>query len=475
MSDQLEPDITMNIATLVGAAGLFGHALEDRRRIAHRQEPDLVDRVVIGSATLLSPAARKVPFLAAPMDILPYRMADGRRACQLLELNGSGMAGMLNMPYRVVSMILGYMEQFAQSIANKDPLILVSFSGDPKEGKENKMIHEKMLYADALVRGFFKAGKLAEVLALPDLEQGVALPESGPTIVLGFTRQILKKLKVVDGKVTLKGRVVNVAVNDRLTRSMAKRYGHHNLVAQGLLSLNASYDAGADKHVAYGHLNDFLAKQKKGSVCQPVDFEMAKEGKELRAAVLRRLREGKATVIKPQGTGHGDGIDFIFPDYSEFDAVAAVERSIATIKAKYSLRNSGFPYTVCSYIDALTVDRPNHHLHNHKYELRVIAFRDGNTIKACPSIAKMAGMPWNPGEIRREMLINNLNADYRDQGHRLDYVLPLLNRETLDILGYEIQDLIDLCQFATGFVCHLMDELAAGEVAPAPLPKAARG
>jgi hypothetical protein len=118
------------------------------------------------------------------------------------------------------------------------------------------------------------------------------------------------------------------------------------------------------------------------------------------------------------------------------------------------------PYTVCEFVDACRVSEPGHRLEGHKYELRVVVYRDGQSLKAVPSIAKVARERASDDRLERRSLINNItaSADTR-KVCGTEYMLPLCNHRTLDTLGLAETDLQDLCAFATALVRHTLDQI----------------
>src|SRR5690606_19723098 len=136
---------------------------------------------------------------------------------------------------------------------------------------------------------------------------------------------------------------------------------------------------------------------------------------------------------KPHGTGLGHGIEFFF-DVSESASsiIDRIDRSLRQTEAYYGLAGGALPYTVCEYVDACRVEDETHPLHDHKYELRVVVYRDRGSLKAMPSIAKIARERTTTGPVARRALINNITAS----GDTMkvcgtDYMLPLCNPRTL--------------------------------------------
>ena len=126
----------------------------------------------------------------------------------------------------------------------------------------------------------------------------------------------------------------------------------------------------------------------------------------------------------------------------------------------YALQGGAFPYTVCDFLDTCTIRQPGHPLRGHKYELRVVVYRDGMQLKAFPSIVKVASEPYDPAGPTPLSLINNItmSAQSKDAAGA-DFMLPLANRDTLALLGLGREELMDLCATATRFLRHVLDKV----------------
>jgi hypothetical protein len=91
--------------------------------------------------------------------------------------------------------------------------------------------------------------------------------------------------------------------------------------------------------------------------------------------------------------------------------------------------------------------------------LRIVVYRDGLSLKACPGIAKVAGERFDADNACRENLINNItNSAVTKQADGTDYMLPLCRKETLELLGITVEEMEELCRVATRYVRHAIDE-----------------
>src|SRR5205807_1220312 len=116
-------------------------------------------------------------------------------------------------------------------------------------------------------------------------------------------------------------------------------------------------------------------------------------------------------VIKPQGTGLGHGLEFFLdPEESPDDVIGKIDHSIRVTEHYYAAVGGAFPYTLCEFVDAAVISRPGHPLEGHKFELRVVVYRDGPSLVAVPSIAKVSSHGYDADKPTRLSLINNITA-----------------------------------------------------------------
>jgi hypothetical protein len=259
------------------------------------------------------------------------------------------------------------------------------------------------------------------------------------------------------GRLRLVGRRVHAAVNDRFCLNVVHRFGPR-LDLGALQTMNRCFLAGADKGVAYTLLNEFLAGSPAPALA-PARFARAFTRQQLLDTVRAWLRAGRKAAIKPQGTGLGHGIEFFLSAAEDDISIARrVDASVRLTEAQYGLRGGAFPYTVCEYLDAAVIGSADHPLCGHKYELRVVVYRDGMKLKAFPSIVKIASEPFDPVGPSPLSLINNITTSSQaKRSAGVDYMMPLANRRTLALLGLGTEELMDLCAGATRFVRHVLD------------------
>jgi hypothetical protein len=94
-----------------------------------------------------------------------------------------------------------------------------------------------------------------------------------------------------------------------------------------------------------------------------------------------------------------------------------------------------------------THDGPHHRRHllrppGRKYELRVVVYRDGDHLRAYPSVVKVNRQTFDPEHPTRESLLNNITTSANETcSSGLNFILPLCSRDTLATLGISEQEL----------------------------------
>lgn len=453
--------LQISLETLIGAAPLLGHALEDRSSIREAQDWQLVKCLQAETTTPLRSTSQQRLFCVAPLDVLVTEPG-GDRQFHIIEINGTGIGGLTNLTSDAISCVLENMCELAQDMEEADPVILIASSGKENEQtpRLNKTIHEKILYAEALQRGFAYVGKKAQVQTMAQAN-AANFPRSGPTIVLGYMKEILDHLELDDaGRPRLFGRPVSAAINDRFCLNLLHHLDHQVDLRQ-FWTLNRGFLAGADKGVAYDLLNDYLREEPRRHFPRAVAFARVFNQAQLIQTVLGWLADGRRCLIKPQGTGLGHGIEFFLdPGEKESSIRDRIDRSVGLTEDFYGLAGGAFPYTVCEYLDTATIQDPCHALQGHKFELRIVVYRDGMHLKAFPSIVKIASERYDAASPAHLSLINNITASAQaKKAGGIEFMLPLANRKTLTLLGLSWEELKALCRGATEFMRYVLDQV----------------
>jgi len=453
----------ISLETLVGAAPLLGHMLEDRTGIREAQDWGLARKLQAVSSVRLRDASQRDLFCVAPLDVL-VTTTNSRPQFHIIEINGTGIGGLTNLPGAAVVSVLDGLFEWAQHATEPDALVLVASSGKECDSapRLNKLVHEKILYAEALKRGFEQSGRAADVRTAVALARDSAgFAADRPAIVLGYIKEFLEHLELdATGKLRLFGRRVHAAVNDRFCLNVLQHFGSRVDLAS-LQTMNRCFLAGADKGVAYGLLNGYLRRAAPRCMPHGVEFARAATREQLIATVLDWLRAGRRPVIKPQGTGLGHGIELFLSAAESVESIVwRIDASLRSTAEHYCLPGGALPYTVCDYLDTRTIQKNGHPLCGHKYELRVVVYRDADRLKAFPSIVKIASEPYDPAQPSHLSLINNITTSAQSKhAAGVEFMLPLTNRRTLEVIGLAQADLEELCATCTGFVRYVLDRV----------------
>lgn len=369
--------LKVSMDTVIATSPLIGQELEDRRPIGAAQDKRIARRLAFSSATPLRGQMQRDLFCVAPLDLLVSEQ-HGRKQFHLLELNGTGIGDLTNLTDRAVCAVLESLAESCTTFDDPDGVVLLAVSGKESASNPrlNRLMHEKLLFVEAIRQGLSRRFGQSEATNLAMLKRNAeSHRRARPAVVLGYIKELPNDLAVdFDGSVWLHGRQV---------------------------------------------------------------------------------------VIKPHGTGLGHGIEFFLDLHEPIEKIMArIDRSLALTEEYYGLAGGAFPYTVCEYVGACRVRSKGHPLAGHRYELRVVVYRHGMTLRAFPSIAKIAReRDDHSGRVRRA-LINNITACGDTSKVRgVDYMLPLCSERTLELLDLSLDEIESLCSVATEYVRYVLDQV----------------
>ncbi len=453
----------VSMETVVSCSPLLGHELESRRPIAAAQSEHIAHYMAAAAETPLRSPSQRDLFCVAPLDLLVSERR-GQKQFHLLELNGTGIGGLTNLTDRAVCEVLESLAETCSSFDDPDGVVLLAVSGKESETSPrlNRLMHEKLLFVEAIREGLTRRFGSCRVANLAQLRREEPVhPSAGPAVALGYIKDFLHDLTLdADGGLWLHGRPVIGAVNDRFCRNMLQRFDER-VDLDRLQTFNRTFAAGSDKGVAYALMNEFVHSDPQA--CLPAEIRHAHANcrLELVDTVLDWLAAGRRTVIKPHGTGLGHGIEFFLDPREPLDSIVArIDRSLSLTEEYYGINGGALPYTVCEFVDACRIRSAEHTLCGHKYELRVVVYRHGMTLRAFPSIAKIARERDEGGGSVRRALINNITASGDTaKVHGVDFMLPLCNERTLTLLDLSLDEVESLCAAATGYVRHVLDQV----------------
>jgi hypothetical protein len=455
--------LQLSLETVVAHSALLGHELEDRGAIGAAQDRRIATRLAFTAATPLRGPSQRDLFCVAPLDILVSE-STGRKQFHLLELNGTGIGGLTNLTPRAVCEVLESLAESCATFDDPEGVVLLPISGKESESKPrlNRLVHEKLLFVEAMRQGLARRFGHCETAGLATLRQQAKTGRRAwPTVVMGYMKELLDELRVdYDGSLWLAGRRVMGAVNDRFSANVLARFDGGVDLAQ-FRTINRTFAAGSDKGIAYSLMNEYTQARAESSLPAEIRHAHAHNRVQLLEMVLDWLARDRRVVIKPHGTGLGHGIEFFLdPAEPKKSVQARIGRSLALTDEYYGLPGGALPYTVCEYVDACRVQARGYPLDGHKFELRVAVYRHGMSLRAFPSIVKIARERDDHGGRVRRALINNITASGdTSKVHGVDYMLPLCNERTLAMLDLTLDELEALCASATGYVRHVLDQV----------------
>lgn len=460
-----ENNLRISLSTLMEVSTLLGHPLEDRTPIRQAQDPALLQDVMQQSARLVDSPVRQERFYFGCLDFLMYQR-EGQWLFSPLEMNGTGMVGLTNLPLFVMERLLNTLSDIPSRLSADAPLILVPYSGTYKLATSgtSQLIHERILYAQAMKEAFQRLYGKGMITGLPRLETNPGVISPGmPMVVLGYVKDLFAHLSVSDGRLMFFGRPVAAAMHDQFCDYVLQHYGAE-MDPDGFKPVNHIFPVATDKGGMYQVYNRMIRAQAFPSVSDPVHYDLLPDRDALVDYVLDALADGRKLVIKPHAGGLGRGIEFFIAPESRERTIEKIDASITSMEKFYGVAGAVFPYTVCDYIDSRVIDAPTHPFHGHKFELRMMVIRDGDSLQAVPSIVKVASVAYDPAHTERLMLLNNIDASKKAHNRSgLEFMLPLGSPDTLSLLGITMEQLTDLCRFTTAFVEHVLETVPVHE------------
>ncbi len=512
---------------------LLGHKLENNTDFAGRQDINILNRIATASAIDLPKNIKPGEFVVAPLDIMPHEIPGGKKGAMLLELNGTGYGNITTLHPETLKSINNSFAMIADSLKDvPNALVLVPCSGreDPPNFAASKKIHEKIMIGSSISERFKALGheKVTEIgidsfqkkssNTLKNLRQGLKTDvkagleavrhfdqdgiramrkklrkagwnakDAGPTVVVGYTAQLAKAIKIGEnGEPMMFGRRVHAIVNDRASLNVDALHARKGkkLDPNTFIACNRSYVPAADKGTAYAYMNEFnstAAAKMTPEYAREIVNKQANSLAEIEEKVLEMLKEGRHAIIKPSGTGHGDGIVPIFaheweghPDFKPADAGGypaiseQIKKSYDSVKATYGDRG-GFPYTVGEYVIADRIKSDNPAFDTMKYEYRVAVYADYSNpekpqLKAAPAIIKIdAGSQLQEGQDGKfSKQLASVSTQVLQTGRPAsDFMKPLANAETMEMIDFPEEEMTKLCQWATKAVGYILENVDA--------------
>jgi hypothetical protein len=463
MTDPYQIDMT----TLIEASPLLGHRLEDRTRLRLAQEEALGHWFMdAGKSSVNGWEAHQQGFSFGCIDFLVELTETGRRFIPI-EFNGTGTGGITNILGAAFQELSEELEDLTSHLPNHtsqndgSPIILMPYY------HPSRLIFEKILLGQALKTGFQQHLGAASLTGLTQfLEHPDWTPE--PLVLIAPLKDLMNTL-VVDrdlGQITLCGRPVVASFHDVFLQNFLDQVKtspsvDFELLLKHFLPINSFYPVCSDKSLINPLFNRFFSQWQHPSLPnafpKAIVFQPCHTEEKLIESIYQKCLKGEKCLIKPHGGGIGTGIEFFMTPHTQDEIKQKIHASQAAMLKTYGDTSKAYPYTLCDFIDAATIQKSNHPLKGHKFELRVVVYRRQNWIKAFPTHVKISAEAYDPSINSKTMLMNN-HVGGSDPRHSAQFRLPLCNRETLSILDVSEEEMLAICQMSTAFVANLFSQ-----------------
>lgn len=452
----------ISLSTLIEVAPLLGYPLENRTNLRNSQDADLARGIQATTDVALDLPEANPFFYFGCLDFLVYE--DGERKKFLpIEFNGTGTGGITNLAPFAFGEILSELTQLPKHLAKYSshdaPLVLMPYY------HPSRLLYERILLSQAVKHGMtetFGEGKIVPISQFL-APNPISAETHEPTVLVGGLRDFIALLEPgaelhseFGHGLTLRERTVAASFHDVFCQNLANKFDN-KLDYSCFLPVNRFFSICSDKGLAYRFMNEYLQGHTYDHIVESIPYCYAHDRDSLIEIVMREMAKGRKLVVKPHGAGLGTGIEFFLAQEDEASVIRKIDASLHSIPGVYGVEDASFPYTICDFLDSSLITRPEHPLQGHKYELRVVVYRYGNTLKAFPAHVKIAGEAYEPDRITRHMIMNN-HVSGMDPVTSSLYRVPLSNRETLHNLGVTLEQLEEICHFSTGYVRHVIRE-----------------
>lgn len=453
-------ELDISLSTFIQVSTMFGQHMEDFSPIRVRQDQSFVRELQEATTVSVVEPHQKKHFYVTAIDFLVTE-ENGQKKFKFTEINGSGFTGISNISIEAIQTVLKQLNQVPQFVNDEVPVIIIPCSGTKEIVTSGRptMMYEKILFAQAVKEGFEKLRGDAELVTLYDIVQRGNYKPVKPTVIIGYLIDFMKYLSCKDGKIYLFDFPISGATHDRFCDNVINAY-RYDIDLSKFYSINNLFYVTSDKGNAYRFFCDFNKENDFKYFDKDIDYTRVFNRDELIAKVIERNRAGKKTVIKPHGAALGRGIEFFVLPEDDEQIINKIDCSLEAVNRFCGVEGWAFPYTVVNFVDCATIKKPDYPLFGHKYEIRVIVYRDDEQLKAFPSIVKISSKYYDPTVSDRLMLLNNVAAAAgRTKLDSFNYMLPLSNRDTLEILDLSEEQMMELCSFATQYVRYVINRV----------------
>lgn len=458
MTNNNEP--TLSLSTLVEVSGLIGFPFGRNSSIRNAQDQELVLNLQKTSSVTIDNKHKK-DYYFGTLDFLVYE-DNGNKQFKFLEFSGTGSGGISNISFFAINAVLAEFEKVHNYINHSCPIILLAYTDSQSLSNSipRKFVYERFFFSQSIKQGFREKQDAGTILTLPEIIQNNSFSPTQPTIVIGFLKDFMKYLSCKDRKIYFLDQPISALFNDTLCNNTVERF-KDEIDLNSIYNINSIFRLSTDKSLAYSLFNSFLKKKEFKYLSKPINFTLASSRENLISELIEQTNTAKKVVIKPYSGSVGMGVEFFLQPESEEIITAKVDNSIKMAKRFQGAESRVFPYTISEFIDYFTIPQKKHPLFAHKYELRVIVYREDNKLKAFPSVVRVAGLPYDESNFDRLMLLSYASlGDSKITMPKYKFLMPLSNNETLNILGLKMDELEDLCSFSTNYINYTIRELS---------------
>ena len=446
--------LNISLSTLIESSDLLGFQFDDRSKIRFAQNKYLIKSLQESTTKKLSNPNYSKYFTFGCMDFLVYNDED-KKKFYFIELNGTGMAGIANLPDFYFNQILNSIAQNIEFIQDDEsPLILVPFSGTDnfKTSGSIKLVYERILYAHAIKEALKEEYGKSTITTLQKIQTNSGFKSDIPTVVLGYAKDIYEHIYSKNERLYMFNRAIAASLHDQFCCDLIENF-KDKMDPDLFLPVNGINELAADKGASYDIYNDILHKRNYEYVDKKVFFKFAYNKEELYKEVLENVSSGNKIVIKPHSSGLGRGVEFFITQEPESAIIAKIDESLKCAEQFYSPSGNVYPYTISNYVDGAVIDKNDHPHKGHKFEIRIVVYRDNNELKAFPSLIKIASEKFDLSNINRYMLLNNVAASTGlKKAVSTSFSLPAANYKTLKLLGLNKSHLEELCLFSNNYI-----------------------
>lgn len=453
-------DLNLSLSTLIEVSPILGLFFDNRSRIRADQKEEIYSRIQEKTTLTLKNPEQKELYYFGCLDFLVYEK-NGEKKFNFLEFNGTSIGGLLSTPLDIYEKMLLELGEATKYIKDPVPVIMIPFFTTLKEtgAPVSKIFHERIVIAEYIKQALIKQHGAAQIVALPELLKLNYFKPRIPTIVIGHIKHFMPVLNCIHDRLCLFQQPISLSIQDNVCSKLFRFY-KDSIKPDSFIAINPTYIFAANKGTAYNMFNEFIKDNYYPSLNVPIDYVNAYSREELINIVLDSLKKGKKLVIKPHASGIGKGVDFFFNNEPEEETIKKIDNSLKLSEIYQGEQSWIFPYTVCEFINSCVIKNEDSPMYKHKFEVRIVVYREEDKLKALPSIAKVSSKKYDETFVDRLMLLNNVSVSTAtDIGLVDNFVLPLNNYTVLDTIDLSMDHLEELSKFSVNFIQYVIDNI----------------